>query len=390
MPEARVEQPSLVIQSAGAADIGRARDHNEDAVLVRPDLRLYAVCDGAGGHNAGNVASALAVASITNYFESTERAYHAAPDADRFGIPAGARRFSAAIRKANRDIVEISKASKKYGGMGSTVVAAAVAAHSPVLHVAHVGDSRCYRLRAGRMDQLTHDHSLLNEVIELHPDLAEAALAKLPRKVVTRALGMEENVRPSIRSFEIAPEDVYLLCSDGLTGELADEQIRRVLALAGTPQEQVEHLVRLANEAGGGDNIAAIVVTFDFAPASPRNTQPYARLAPAPVEPLADALEPSPPEPPEPPPPPPPRPPMVSTPEILLLGIESEVDPEEAPPIRVVPEGSADSGLIDVLGDLLQTRRMRETLVACPSCSSPILADATFCPYCGGASGVED
>src|SRR6185437_16244734 len=237
--------------------------------------------------------------------------------------PAGARRLSAAVRKANRDIVEISKASKKYGGMGSTVVAAAVAANLPVLHVAHVGDSRCYRLRAGRLEQLTHDHSLLNEVIELHPDIGEAALAKLPRKVVTRALGMEESVRPSIRSFEIAPDDVYLLCSDGLSGELSDEQIRRVLTLAESPQELCDHFVRLANEAGGSDNIAAVVVTFAFAAVPPRNTQPYQRSSAAPAQPLADLLEPASPLPQEPPPPPPPRAPMVSTPEILLLGIES-------------------------------------------------------------------
>ena len=136
------------------------------------------------------------------------------------------------------------------------------------------------------------------------------------------------------------------------------------------------------------------MVTFDFAPASPHNTQPYARqdprrppsprAAPTPGSlgaPFPDRLA-------EPPPPPPPRAPMVSTPEILLLGIESEVDPEEAPPIRVVPESSADSGLIDALGDLLQARRVRETLIACAACSAPILSDATFCPYCG-ASHVD-
>src|SRR3954468_12953939 len=105
MPEARTYP---VIQAAGAADIGRVRPHNEDAVLVRPDLRLYLVADGAGGHNAGNVASALAIASVTNHFESTERAARGQPDVDRFGIPVGARRLSTAIRKANKDIVEIS------------------------------------------------------------------------------------------------------------------------------------------------------------------------------------------------------------------------------------------------------------------------------------------
>ena len=166
-----------------------------------------------------------------------------------------------------------------------------------------------------------------------------------------------------------------------------------MLTLAAPPQELVEHLVRLANEAGGGDNVAAVVVTFDFASASPHNTQPYAREGSEPAESLAEMLEPASPPPPLPPlprqlPQPPPRAPMVSTPEILLLGIESEVDPEEAPPIRVVPEGSADSGLIDALGGLLHARRVRETLIACAACSAPILSDATFCPYCG-ASRVD-
>src|ERR1700722_2291629 len=146
MPEVRAPHPTLAVRAAGAADIGRARSHNEDAVLVRPDLRLWAVADGAGGHNAGNAASALAVTSITDHFETTERAVRELPDVDRFGMPVGARRISMAIRKANHDIVEISRSAQRYGGMGSTVVAITVAARSPQLHVAHVGDSRCYRL----------------------------------------------------------------------------------------------------------------------------------------------------------------------------------------------------------------------------------------------------
>jgi PPM family protein phosphatase len=406
MPEAHALNPSLMIQAAGAADIGRVRPHNEDAVLVRPDLQLYVVADGAGGHNGGNVASALAIASVANHFESTDRAFRSAPDVDRFGIAAGARRLSSAIRKANHDIVEISKSSKNYGGMGSTVVALTIAREAPVLHVGHVGDSRCYRLRNGRLEQLTHDHSLLNDVVEMHPDIGDDALAKLPRKVVTRALGMEEVVRATVRSYDIAADDIYLLCSDGLTGELPDERIRRVLSLPEPPADLVDHLIRLANESGGGDNIAAVVVSFGFtwADVGHRDTSPsieFSRFEPSrPVE-LPRPIEPAPPRTPAPPPrltvpgpppmPPPPRESFVSAPEILLLGIESQVDPEEvaandgsskSPAFRVVPEGSADSGLIDALSGLLH-RRPRNTLISCGSCGELLPPEAAFCPRCG-------
>jgi protein phosphatase len=369
MPEALERHPTLATQAAGGTDIGRVRDHNEDAILVRPDLRLWVVCDGAGGHNAGNVASAIAVSSIAEHFESTERAYRETPDIDRFGVAAGARRLSAAIRKANRDVVEVSKSSQRFGGMGSTVVAATVAARSPTLHVAHVGDSRCYRLRDGRLERLTHDHSLLNDVIEMHPDIADEAMAKLPRKVVTRALGMEESVRPAVRSFAVAADDLYLLCSDGLTGELTDEQIRAVLVLPLPPAQLVEQLIARANEVGGGDNIAAVVLSCDFAP--------------APSEDLASLLEPD--SPPRPatlaPPRSAPRP--ESAPEILLLGIESELDAEEAPAIRVVPESSASSGLFRAIGDLLPQRRPRGPVSLCGSCGAELVTEAIFCPRCG-------
>src|SRR5262245_31129218 len=128
MPEALDRHPTLAIQAAGTTDVGRVRLHNEDAVVVRPDLRLWVVCDGAGGHNAGNVASALAVASVVNHFEATDRVYRQKPDVDRFGVASGARRLSSAIRKANRDVVEVSRSSRRFGGMGSTIVAATVAA----------------------------------------------------------------------------------------------------------------------------------------------------------------------------------------------------------------------------------------------------------------------
>jgi protein phosphatase len=387
MPDARapLPHPTIAVRAAGAVDIGRSRPHNEDAILVRPDLQLWAVADGAGGHNAGNVASALALASIANHFETTEADFSKRPDVDRFGIPAGARRLSSAIRKANADIVEISKSSQRYGGMGSTIVAATLAHRSPVLYVAHVGDSRCYRLRAGRLEQLTHDHSLFNDLIELHPDLPDEAVAKLPRHVITRALGMEETVRATVRGFEVAPEDVVLLCSDGLTRELADEEIRRALALPEPPVELVERLVKMANEAGGADNIAVVALAFDVAP--PSEEEPLPDLAEA-LEPEGEAAAAAAPEADEettgg-------RAEMISAPEIVLLGIESDVDPEEA--IRVVPSESRTSGLYRALGGLLSTAKRSRSLQAfCTACGADVSGDLSGemvkCPKCGEKLG---
>jgi protein phosphatase len=351
--------------------MGRVRPHNEDAILVRPDLMLWAVADGAGGHNAGNVASALAMASIANHFEATDADCKKLPDVDRFGIPTNARRLSSAIRKANADIVEISKSAKKYGGMGSTVVAAALSRRSPMLHVAHVGDSRCYRLRAGKLEQLTHDHSLFNDLIELHPDLPDEATAKLPRHVITRALGMEETVRATVRAFEAVAEDLVLLCSDGLTRELPDEEIRRVLMLPEPPSELVDLLVRIANDAGGDDNIAVVVLAFDQSQATEEDEDALPELA--------QALEPD--------PTPPSRAEAISAPEIVLLGIESEVDPEEA--IRVVPSESRTSGLYKALGGLFPARKKAQAF--CTACGAEIAGDLTGegvkCPKCGEKLG---
>src|SRR3954471_15455380 len=208
----------LVLQAGGATDVGKRRTHNEDAVLVRDDLDLYLVADGAGGHNAGEVASALCARSIANYFGATIRSTHESPEFNRFGIPHGARRLSAAVLKANRDIVEISRTSQTHRGMGTTVVAACFSARSGLMHVANVGDSRCYRLRGGHLELLTQDHSLLMDVLEQRPDIDDEVIARLPKNIVTRAIGMVSALRVSLRSHSVVVGDRYLLCSDGLSG----------------------------------------------------------------------------------------------------------------------------------------------------------------------------
>jgi protein phosphatase len=329
---AQVRARPVELSAAGDTDIGK-RVHNEDAIQLRPDLSLFVLADGAGGHNAGNVASAIAVTSIANYFEATARGLAGKPDLDDFGLSLGARRLASAIQAANRDIVEIAKSSKKYRGMGSTVVAVSFAPDTFTLHVAHVGDSRCYRLRGAYLEQLTHDHSLLNDVLEEHPAAEDDVLRRLPRHVVTRALGMGERVRVSVRSFVVAPGDRYLLCSDGLTEALDDETIALLLGESKPKEDLARGLIEAAKFAGGDDNIAVVVLESKLTAAAPA-APPRALGARRPSRPDPGEV----------------RPPIGSTPEIIVVGVEHTED------IAIVPEESATPSLRDAFAGLAKLR----------------------------------
>jgi protein phosphatase len=250
----------LVLRAAGLTDVGKSRPSNEDVVLVRSDLDLYVVCDGAGGHRSGEVASGLAARSLANYFGATIRRTHEQPEFDRFGIPGGARRLSAAILKANQDVMEIGKSTPEHKGMGTTVVATCFSPRSGLMHVGHVGDSRCYRMRGGHLELLTQDHSLLTDVLEQRPELDDTVLERLPKNVVTRALGIDAKLRVSMRSHPVVAGDRYLLCSDGLSGMLSAQDIASVLAWKGDAEGVAQDLVTRANAAGGRDNIAVLVI----------------------------------------------------------------------------------------------------------------------------------
>ena len=250
----------LVLRAAGLTDVGRNRPTNEDVALVRSDLGLYLVADGAGGHRSGEVASALAARSLANYFGATIRRTHEQPEFDRFGIPAGARRLSAAILKANRDVIEIARASPEHKGMGTTVVASCFSPRSGLMHIGHVGDSRCYRLRGGHLEQLTQDHSLLTDVLEQRPELDDTVLERLPKNVVTRALGLDPKLRLSLRSYAVVAGDRYLLCSDGLSGPVPPTDLAQAMSAKAEPEAIVSDLIRRANDAGGRDNIAALLI----------------------------------------------------------------------------------------------------------------------------------
>lgn len=275
----------LALRAAGLTDIGR-RPTNEDVALVRSDLGLYAVADGAGGHRSGEIASALAARSIENYFGATIKKTHEQPEFDRFGIPSGARRLSAAILKANRDVIEIARSTPAHKGMGTTVVAACFSPRSGLMHVGHAGDSRCYRLRGGHLELLTQDHSLITDVLEQRPDLDDTVLERLPKSIVTRALGLDPKLRISLRSHRVVAGDRYLLCSDGLSGPVPANAIASALGAPAPPEATVDALVTLAKTSTGNDNIAALVIectggpTGDSVPPPPLSRDDDARADP--------------------------------------------------------------------------------------------------------------
>ena len=240
------------------------REDNEDTLLLRPDLGLYLVADGVGGHNAGEVASALARISILNFFEATQ--LDGWPDSYRslvdLTLEPPAQRLSAALRKANADIHDIASTHATRAKMSTTVVAAHLPEGSSRLYLAHVGDSRCYRLRDDRLEQLTSDHTMRLEAQLHYPHIPPERLAKFPANMLSRALGREDSVELDVRTVTVEGDDVYLLCSDGVSRMLDDEQILEVLRITEDPEETVQLLVDFANDAGGRDNITALTLDF--------------------------------------------------------------------------------------------------------------------------------
>jgi protein phosphatase len=222
-----------------ATDTGRVRDHNEDAYIVEPPL--YAIADGMGGAKAGEVASQLALQTIG--------------DMQR----AGASTLEQEVREANRIVFERAGEDTKYAGMGTTVTA--VLATTDALHLVHVGDSRAYLLRAGSLRQLTHDHTLVDRMVEEGEISRDEAEVHPHRNVLLRALGTESKVDVEARDIGLLDGDRVLLCSDGLTTMVTEDQILAILDVTvGEPQDAADRLVRAANRAGGIDNITAIVL----------------------------------------------------------------------------------------------------------------------------------
>ena len=201
-PMASLPQPATTTDppfvGAGKTDVGRRRSHNEDQILVAEEIGLFAVADGMGGHQAGDVASSIASATLEEYFWTEQEIDPTLPGVE--GLEGQAARLVCAVHRCNREVFSRSGRSANQGGMGSTGVALLLDPPNRELHIVHVGDSRCYRVRGGEIQLLTEDHSMINEALRLNPDLSPEILAQLPSNVVTRALGTKEDVQPDVRS----------------------------------------------------------------------------------------------------------------------------------------------------------------------------------------------
>jgi len=246
------------IDFAEMSDTGRVRDHNEDAIGSDGEIGLMVLADGMGGYNAGEVASGIAVQIVT------ELAIEAAAREDRADIDAhsGLMRQSIILRdavyRANKIIFQTAQSQTHCEGMGTTIVACMFFDNK--VSIAHVGDSRAYRLRGGLFEQVTLDHSLLQELVDRGFYSAEEAQRSTNRNYVTRALGVEPTVEVEVHEHEVLPDDLYLLCSDGLSDMVEDEDIHLTISTFNASLDVVsQQLVELANNQGGRDNISVML-----------------------------------------------------------------------------------------------------------------------------------
>lgn len=250
-------------RAAGISDVGLQRDHNEDSFAILNEQELFIVADGMGGHRAGDVASRLATDAIVDFFKATASDDVTWPFHFDARLSEEENRLLTGIRLANRQIVEQSVRARECHGMGTTVVGALFSAKKRKMFIGHVGDSRAYRVRGGEIIQMTRDHSLVNDYLLAMPELTEEQRSELPKNVITRALGMQDQVTVDLQADDVEAGDLYLLCSDGLSGMIEDEEILDVVKDQRDLDTACRRLIALANEHGGEDNITAVIVKID-------------------------------------------------------------------------------------------------------------------------------
>jgi serine/threonine protein phosphatase PrpC len=251
----------LTIDVGSRTDVGRIRENNEDAFLVVAPLELYVVSDGMGGEAHGEVASHIAVETISEHCQSagadlsTPLFGEARPE-----LSARTNRLASAVNLANRRIYETSERDPEHRGMGATVVAAWV--EGPKLSLVHVGDSRVYLLRAGALGQLTADHSLVAEQVRRGYITPQQAESSELQNVLTRALGPHDEIEIDAAEHTLKPGDTLILCTDGVTRMVSDEEIASTLLTTTGAQAAADRIIELANENGGIDNSTVIIVTI--------------------------------------------------------------------------------------------------------------------------------
>ncbi|MFH1368365.1 MAG: Stp1/IreP family PP2C-type Ser/Thr phosphatase [Elusimicrobiota bacterium] len=254
----------MTIEYGAKSDVGQVRKNNEDNYIIDEKTGLYIVCDGMGGHSSGEVASKLAIDVIAkNFSQSVQKQQN--PDSTQvmFGesnpkISGTANRLVSSIRLANQVIFESSRNYPQNQGMGTTVVA--VSAFENTFIISWVGDSRVYLIRSGRIQQMSIDHSLVQEQVSKGLITDSQAESSDYKNILTRALGAAEIVEVDTIEVPASEDDYLLLCSDGLTRMLTDEQMMNVFKKFENPQNICDNLIAQANQAGGRDNVTAIVV----------------------------------------------------------------------------------------------------------------------------------
>ena len=251
--------PSMRIRYAAKTDPGLKRNHNEDYFSLIEDEQLFLVADGMGGHASGEVASKMAAEVLQEFYVRTKDDEATWPYKMDRQLSYVENRLVVGIKMANQRIFHAACRDIKFKGMGTTIVSGQVVGDK--FYIAHVGDSRCYRIRGTTIQQMTRDHSLLEDYKEAKPDMSEEEQRNFPHKnVITRALGMRETVQVDIRSHQIKSGDVYILCSDGLSGMVSDDAIAQIASQAKSLERAVAELVDAANRNGGTDNVTTLLL----------------------------------------------------------------------------------------------------------------------------------
>lgn len=233
----------------GMTDAGMLRDGNEDAFLLLPDRQVYIVSDGMGGHNAGEIASQTAVNKIKDFFSRLDTTKIPGDSVKEYMLNA--------VHQANKEVWEKSHSANEYSGMGCTL--AMVFIGNGTLHTCHVGDSRVYLLDKANLVQITTDHSVVNELVQIGQMSQDEARHSYLKNQLTQALGTSSVVHPGYNSCRLKKNDTVLICTDGLWDMLTDKNIQKTLKQRGSPESICKQLIGKANEAGGDDNITVVV-----------------------------------------------------------------------------------------------------------------------------------
>ena len=248
-----------VLEVVTATDPGMVRSHNEDSIAADAQIGLAVLADGMGGYNAGEVASGIAVAMLTTEMRQALDDHEPHATNGTSGEPLAVALIRENSAKANAAIYQTAKSQPQYAGMGTTLVIALF--YDNRMTVGHIGDSRLYRLRQDQFEQITRDHSLLQEQIDSGMISKEQARFSQNKNLVTRAVGIDPEVETEIHTYEVATGDIYLLCSDGLSDMVVDDDIHATLeTLQANLPLAAKQLVQLANDSGGRDNISVILI----------------------------------------------------------------------------------------------------------------------------------